>query len=60
MNTIILAVIAAVVAVLAAVMIPLLLEVRRTVAALRQTAEEKLNPALRRASGNAEECPAYN
>jgi hypothetical protein len=46
MNTIILAVIAGVVAILAAVMIPLLLEVRRTVAALRLTTEQKLNPAI--------------
>jgi uncharacterized protein YoxC len=46
MNTIILGVIAVVVIILAGVLVPLLVELRRTVASLRSTTEQQLNPAL--------------
>ena len=46
MNTIILGVMAGVMILLAAVLVPLVLEMRRMLAALRQTTEKQLNPAL--------------
>jgi uncharacterized protein YoxC len=46
MNTIILAVIAVAVALMAAFVIPMLLELKRTLASLRQTMEQNLAPTL--------------
>lgn len=46
MNTIIFGVIAGVMVLLAVVLIPLILEIRRAVSALRHTTENQLNPAL--------------
>lgn len=46
MNTIVWVIIGAAVAGVAAFLIPLLIELRKTIATLRRTTEERLNPAL--------------